>query len=107
MPCMERVGLSKGRMSTLVTELGLWDSWTLLSKGAVDNQFTDRLVNVEAIWVTGPYGRIEESLKWKEKDISSHIPRNVAALSCASVFVSFTSFSIFFPFLQINSLIKL
>ena len=34
-----------------------------LSKGAVDNQFTDRLVNVEAIWVTGPYGRIEESLK--------------------------------------------
>ena len=43
----------------------------------------------------------------EEKDISSHIPRNVAALSCAFAFISFTSLSIFFPFLQINSLIKL
>ena len=103
---MERVGMSEGgyeyhgNIARAVRQLNL-------SKDAGNNQFTNKLAHVEAIWVTNPYIRIEESLKWKEKDISSHIPGNIAILRRAFIFVSFTFLSIFFSFLQINSLVRL
>ena len=61
-PCMERVGVSEGgseyhgNIARAVRQLNL-------SKDAGNNQFTNKLAHVEAIWVTNPYIRIEESLK--------------------------------------------
>lgn len=45
-----------------------------LSKDAINNQFTNRLVNVETIWVTNPCIRIDKRIKRKKNENFSHIP---------------------------------